>query len=100
MAILAISQEQSTLLDFQNYCKVIIYTIPCLIRLVLFFEDLSHHILFLGAGNFTIFAPTNAAFAKLDPDFVDDLFNDPAALTSKTEEFITLMLAKKGIHEL
>lgn len=34
-----------------------------------------------GAGPFTVFAPTNAAFAKLPPVVVDYLTSNPAALT-------------------
>lgn len=31
-------------------------------------------------GPFTVFAPTNAAFAKVDPDTLNGLLNDPKAL--------------------
>jgi uncharacterized surface protein with fasciclin (FAS1) repeats len=31
-------------------------------------------------GPFTVFAPTNAAFAKVDPDTLNGLLNDPEAL--------------------
>ncbi|WP_084473954.1 fasciclin domain-containing protein, partial [Deinococcus pimensis] len=34
-----------------------------------------------GAGPFTVFAPTNAAFAKIPRDQLDALLNDRAALT-------------------
>ena len=36
----------------------------------------------LNGGQFTVFAPTNDAFAKLDPGTIDKLKADPALLTS------------------
>ncbi|MCP4884733.1 MAG: fasciclin domain-containing protein [Flavobacteriales bacterium] len=35
-----------------------------------------------GPGPFTVFAPSNAAFAKLDPDIVNDIISTPSLLTA------------------
>ena len=38
---------------------------------------------FSGDGNFTVFAPTNDAFAKIPEDDLNDLLADKDALTGK-----------------
>ena len=35
-----------------------------------------------GAGPYTVFAPTNAAFAKLDPDQLNNIISNPTILTA------------------